>query len=92
MGQGSGIALSCGGGHRCGSDPILLSLWPAATAPVQPLARDVPYAASAALKRKKKKTLHWDIIFKQQKIKDKEKKFELSQVEGDGKLPIREQR
>ena len=32
------IALSCGVGHRCGSDPILLWLWrrPVATAPIQP--------------------------------------------------------
>ena len=40
---------------RCGvgSDPMLLCLWcrPAATAPVQPLAWEPPYAMSAALKR-----------------------------------------
>ena len=37
---GPGIAMSCGGGHRCGSDPPLLWLWGrlAATALIQPLA------------------------------------------------------
>ena len=34
--KGSGIAMSCGVGHRQGSDPTLLWLWcgPAATAPI----------------------------------------------------------
>ena len=37
-------------------DPALLWLWrrPAAAAPIQPLARELPYAEGAALKRKKK--------------------------------------
>ena len=37
-------------GHRCGSDPALLWLWrrPVATAPIQPLAWEPPYAAGAA--------------------------------------------
>ena len=32
--KGSGITLTCGGGCRCGSDPVLLWLWlwPAAAA------------------------------------------------------------
>ena len=49
--------MSCGVGHRCGSDPMLLWLWcrPAATARIRPLARELPYAAGAALKSKKKK-------------------------------------
>ena len=57
-GQGSGIALSCGVGQRRSSDPVLLCLWcrPAATAPIQPLACEIPYATGAALKRKKKET------------------------------------
>ena len=40
-------------GHRCGSDPELLWLWcrPAATAPIQPLAWEPPYAMRMALKR-----------------------------------------
>ena len=33
--------------------PALLWLWPAAVALIQPLARDLPYAASVALKRQK---------------------------------------
>ena len=36
----SGVALSCGVGWGCGSDPALLWLWhrPAATGPIRPLA------------------------------------------------------
>ena len=50
------VALSCGIGCRCGLDPVLLWLWrrPAAVAQIQPLAWRSPYAAGAALKRKKK--------------------------------------
>lgn len=46
------IALSCGVGRRLGSDSALLWLWhrPAAVAPIQPLAWEPPYAASAPLK------------------------------------------
>ena len=52
--------MSCGVGRRRGSDPVLLWLWhrPAATAPLQPLAWEPPYAAGAAqemAKRQKKK-------------------------------------
>ena len=56
-GLGSGLAVSCGTGRRCGSDPALLCLWrtPAAVAPIQPLAWEPPYAMGVALKRKKKK-------------------------------------
>ena len=50
--KGSGVAVSCGVDHRHGLDPTLLCLWrrPAATAPIQPLACEPPYAAGAALK------------------------------------------
>ena len=53
----SNVAVSCGVGHRCSLDPALLWLWyrPAATVLIQPLAWELPYAKSAALKRKKKK-------------------------------------
>ena len=46
----SGVAVSCGVGCRCGSDPALLWLWrrPVATAPIGPLAWEPPYAAGAA--------------------------------------------
>ena len=57
VGWGSGVALSCVVGYRCGSDPTLLWLWcrPAAAAPIGPLAWEPPYAAGAALKRQKDK-------------------------------------
>ena len=54
------IAMSCGIGHRRGSDPALLWLWsrPAAVAAIQSLAWEPPYAMGAALKRKtNKKTI-----------------------------------
>ena len=46
------VAMSCGGGLRCGSGPLSLWPWcrPAATAPIQPLAQELPYATSVALK------------------------------------------
>ena len=58
MGEGSGVAMSCGVGRRRGSDLALLWLWcrPAATAPIQPLAWEPPCAAGTALKRQKKKS------------------------------------
>ena len=53
--KGSGVAASCSVGHRCSSDLALLWLWCrlAAAAPIQPLAQELPFAAGAALKRKK---------------------------------------
>ena len=68
MGYGSGIAMSCGVGHRHGSDPVLLWLWykPVATAPLGPLAWELPYAVGAALKKKKRKKKEKNIhIFKE---------------------------
>ena len=49
--------MSCGIGHKYGSDSTLLWLWyrPGATAPIQPLAWEPPYASGAAIKKKKKK-------------------------------------
>ena len=49
--------MSCGVDYRRGSDPVLLRLWcrPAATAPIQPLAWEPPYAMNAALENTKKK-------------------------------------
>ena len=43
--------MSCGVGCRRGLDPALLWLWcrPVATARIQPLAREPPYAVGAAL-------------------------------------------
>ena len=53
--KGSGVAISCGVGCRCSSDLMLLWLWcrPAAAAPMQLLAWELPYAMGAALKSKK---------------------------------------
>ena len=52
--------MSCGVGHRQGSDPALLWLWrrPVAIAPIRPLAWEPPYAVGVAqeiAKRQKKK-------------------------------------
>ena len=48
--------MSCGVGHRHGSDLALLWLWcrPVATAPIGPLAWEAPYAVSADLEKTKK--------------------------------------
>ena len=53
VGWGSGVAMSCGIGRRWGLEPLLLWLGcrPAAEAPVRPLAWELPYAASVALKQ-----------------------------------------
>ena len=55
MGAVSGVAVSCGVGHRHSSDPTLLCLWcrPTAIALIQPLAWESPYAAGSVLKKKK---------------------------------------
>ena len=48
--------LSCGVGCRCGLDPTLLWLWhrPVATAPIQPLAWEPPYATGSGPRKDKK--------------------------------------
>ena len=50
--------MSCGVGHRCGSDLALLWLWCRLAAPalIRPLAWEPPYATGAALKSKKKES------------------------------------
>ena len=57
LGGRTGIAMSCGVGHRHGSDPTWLWLWYglAATVPTGPVAWEPPYATSVALKKKKKR-------------------------------------
>ena len=57
MGQGSGVAVSCGVGCRLGSDLAWLWLWcrPAAIAPIRPMASEPPCATSIALKKEKTK-------------------------------------
>ena len=56
--------MSCGVGHRHGSDLALLWLWRrlAATAPISPLAWELPYAAGAALKRQKRQKKKSSIV------------------------------
>ena len=51
------MAVSCGVGQKLGSDLALLWLWyrPAGAAPITPLAWELPYASSSAVKRKKKR-------------------------------------
>ena len=53
LAQWAGVAVSCGVGCRRGLDLVLLWLWrkPAAIAPIQTLAWEVPYATGAALKK-----------------------------------------
>ena len=57
----SGIAVSYGVGHRLGSDPSLLWLWRrlAATAPIQPLAWEPPYASGVALEEAKRQKIKY---------------------------------
>ena len=51
------IAMNCGVGCACGLDSALLwlCLWPAAIAPIRPLAWELQYATGAALKDKQNK-------------------------------------
>ena len=57
-GSGSSTAMSCGVGHRLGSDLVLLWLWCRleATALIEALAWEQPYVMGGALKKKKKKS------------------------------------
>ena len=57
VGEGSGVAVSCGVGRRFGSDPELLWLWrrPVAVALIRPQAWEPPYAAGVALEKAKRK-------------------------------------
>ena len=60
VGSGSSVATSCDRGRRGGSDLALLWLWCrwAAAAQTRPLAWELPYAAGATVKRKRKKFSH----------------------------------
>ena len=63
----AGVAVSCGIGHRCGLDLVLLWLWRrlAATAPNGPLAWEPPCdmgAAQEMAKRKKKKKKNQNLL------------------------------
>ena len=59
--------MSCGVGHRRGSDPVLPWLWhrPAAIAPIRPLAGEPPYVAGMTLektKKKRKKKIYYSTV------------------------------
>ena len=68
---GSGIAVSCGVGHRSSSDPMFLWFWcrPEATAPIQPLASTCCWCGP-----------------KRQKDKNKNKEREISKMLGKKNL------
>ena len=74
------LPMSCGVGHRRSLDPELLWLWirPAATALIQPLAWELPYAEGAAPEKAKR-----------QKDKKKKKKKKRKKPGGwkEGKSP-----
>ena len=63
VGQGSGIAVSYGVGHRHGSDLVLLWCRPAAAAPIWPVAWESPCFKGAVLKRKKEKGELQSVLF-----------------------------
>ena len=58
--------MSCGVGHRLGSDLALLWLWcrQAAVAPIGPLAWEPPYAVNAALKKSEGKEFPGGLMVK----------------------------
>ena len=62
--------MSCGVGCRLSSDPVLLWLWCrlAAAALIRPLARELPYAAGAALKGEEGKLIVSEGKFKVSKV------------------------
>ena len=61
----SGLRFYRSTGCRCGSDPLLWRRL-ASVAPVQPLARELPYATGVTVKRKKKKCIKpmnlWSVL------------------------------
>ena len=79
--------MSCGVCCRRSLDPAFLWLWcrVAAVAPIQPLAREHPYASGASLKRQKKKgqknspfVANKKSCYQKKKKKKKRKKFILT--------------
>ena len=74
--------MSCGVGHRHGSDPALLWLWcrPAAVAPIGPLAWEPPDAVCAVPEKAKRKG-------RKRKRKSKKTILIVISVWGDGTRP-----
>ena len=64
--------MSCGVGHRCGSDPMFLWLWgrPVAVAPIRSLVWEPSYASSAALKKRQKKKKNIGVPVMAQHVKN----------------------
>ena len=73
----NGVASSCGAGFRHSPEPALLWLWyrQTATAPILPLAWELPYATGAALKSKNKNKKNF-------KKKEKDKHYMVSLISG----------
>ena len=71
--------MSCGVGHRCNSDPVLLWCRLAATAQIRPLAWEPPHAVGSAPQKqnKTKQTLNF-------RLEDKDK-GNLQKVKEEGK-------
>ena len=63
--------MSCGVGHRRGSDPVLLWLWctPADVALTQPLTWELPYAVGAALKSQQRQKIKIKNLKEENKVK-----------------------
>ena len=70
MGYGPSVAVSCGVDCRCDSNCALLWLWLAATAPIRPLARELPHATRVALENQKPKTKNQKTQLKKKKRHD----------------------
>ena len=83
--------MSCGVGHRQGSDLVWLWLWcrPAAVALIGPLAWEPPDAVSAALKRQKQKGRKER---KEKKRKEKKRKRKEKKRKGKEKEKKRKER
>ena len=64
--------MNCSVGSRHGSDPALLWLWrrPAATAQIQPLAWEPPYAAGIAIKKQTNQRTFQNLADKKERESD----------------------
>ena len=74
------IAVSCGIGHRCSSDPALEWFWhrPAAATPVELLAWEPPYVTGVGLKRQKTTTTKKSRFQLRHKLKPLQESWEIT--------------